>query len=63
MVVEAAKRLPTVPCWKLTAKVVYMSHIGDTTSPAHSAVVRQIDNAIPCLPTGYDAKSRVSRTR
>ena len=61
MVVEAAKKLPTAPVWLLSVKIAYiMSHIGDTTSAAHSAVVRAIGKAIPCLPTGYDAKHGIT---
>jgi len=51
MVMEAAKELPTAPVWLLSVKIAYMSHIGDTTSAAHSATVRAIEKAIPCLPT------------
>lgn len=60
MVTEAAKKLPTAPVWLLSVKIAYMSHIGDTTSAAHSAVVRQIEKAIPRVPTGYDAKHGIT---
>ena len=60
MVTEAAKKLPTAQVWLLSVKIAYMSHIGDTTSAAHSAVVRAIEKAIPCLPTGYDAKHEIT---
>ena len=48
------------PVWLLSVKIAYMSHIGDTTSAAHSATVRAIEKAIPLLPAGYDVKHGIT---
>ena len=59
-VTEAATKLPGGAAWLLTVKVAYLTHLGDTGTPAHSAAVRQLTGALHALAPGVDAELGVA---
>jgi len=50
-VTDARSALPGSTAWLLTVKVAWLSHIGDTTSPEHSLLVRHVQAALAALST------------
>ncbi len=50
---SAEKVLPCEPTWTVEITVTYVTHIDDTSSPAHSQAVRVIYDQLEQLPRGY----------